>query len=87
MIKFESLNGDPIALYYNYAMHAVITGTLDLVSGDIPGATSRYIESHFNDKAVALWSEGAAGDQNPIYFQQTYDFRDIQNRGFRQAGK
>ena len=37
VIKFEALNGDPIAVYYNYAMHAVITGTLDLVSGDAPG--------------------------------------------------
>ena len=86
VIKFESTNGDPIAVYYNYAMHAVITGTLDLVSGDIPGAASRYIENHFNDKVVALWSEGAAGDQNPIYFQQTYDLRAIRIREFAKRG-
>jgi hypothetical protein len=87
VIKFEALNGDPIAVYYNYAMHAVITGTLDLVSGDAPGAASRYIESHFNDKVVALWSEGAAGDQNPIYFQQTYDLRKIRIDDFAKQGK
>jgi hypothetical protein len=86
VIKFESLNGDPIAVYYNYAMHAVITGTLDLVSGDIPGASSRYIENHFNDKVVALWSEGAAGDQNPIYFQQTYDLRAIRIKEYAKRG-
>jgi len=86
VIKFESLSGDPIAIYYNYAMHAVITGTLDLVSGDIPGASSRYIESALGGKAVALWSEGAAGDQNPIYFQQTYDLRDIRIRDFAKRG-
>jgi neutral ceramidase len=87
VIKFESLNGDPIAVYYNYAMHAVITGVLDLVSGDVPGATSRYIESHFNDKVVALWSEGAAGDQNPIYFQQTFDLRKIRADDYAKKGK
>jgi neutral ceramidase len=87
VIKFESLNGDPIAAYYNYAMHAVINGVLDLVSGDIPGATSRYIESHFNDKVVALWSEGAAGDQNPIYFQQTFDLRKIRIDDYAKQGK
>jgi hypothetical protein len=81
------LSGEPIAIYYNYAMHAVITGTLDLVSGDAPGAVSRYIESHFNDKAVALWSEGAAGDQNPIFFQQTYDLRKIRVDDFARQGK
>jgi len=87
VIKFESLNGDPIAIYYNYAMHAVITGNLDLVSGDAPGATSRYIEGHLNDKVVALWSEGAAGDQNPVYFQQTYDLRKIRIDDYAKQGK
>jgi hypothetical protein len=87
VIKFESLSGDPIAVYYNYAMHAVITGVLDLVSGDVPGATSEYIESHFDDKVVALWSEGAAGDQNPIYFQQTFDLRKIRIEDYAKQGK
>jgi neutral ceramidase len=87
VIKFESLNGDPIAIYYNYAMHAVITGNLDLVSGDAPGATSKYIENHLNNKVVALWSEGAAGDQNPIYFQQTYDLRKIRIDDYAKQGK
>ena len=86
VIKFESLAGDPIAVYYNYAMHAVITGTLDLVSGDVPGATSRYIERALGDKAIALWSEGAAGDQNPIYFQQTYDLRAIRIKDYAKRG-
>jgi hypothetical protein len=87
VIRLESLNHDLIAIYYNYGMHAVITGTLDLVSGDVPGATSRYIESHFNDKTVALWSEGAAGDQNPVYFQQTYDLRTIRTKDYAQKGQ
>ena len=30
-------NGDPIAVYYNYAMHAVINGQLDKVSADFVG--------------------------------------------------
>jgi neutral ceramidase len=87
VIKFESLSGDPIAVYYNYAMHAVITGNLDLVSGDVPGATSRYIEEALGGKAVALWSEGASGDQNPIYFQQTYDLREIRIKDYAKRGK
>jgi len=87
LIKFESLAGDPIAVYYNYAMHAVITGTLDLVSGDIPGASSRYIEQSSGDKVVALWSEGAAGDQNPVYFQQTYDLRKIRIDDYAKRGQ
>jgi len=86
VIKFESLSGEPIAVYYNYAMHAVAVGQLDLVSGDAPGTTSKYIEDSYDDKIVALWSSGAAGDQNPIYFQQTYDLREIRIKEYASRG-
>jgi len=86
VIKFETLTGEPIAVYYNYAMHAVAAGQLDLVSGDAPGTTSKYIEDSFDDKIVALWSSGAAGDQNPIYFQQTYDLREIRIKDYAKRG-
>ena len=86
VVKFESLSGDPIAVYYNYAMHGVTVGQLDLVSGDAPGTTSKYIEDSFDDKIVALWSSGAAGDQNPIYFQQTFDLRDIRIKDYAKRG-
>ena len=86
VMTFESLNGEPIAVYYNYAVHAVIAGQLDQVSADIPGAASRYVEESLDDKAIALWSSGAAGDQNPIYFQQTYDLRDIRIKDYAKRG-
>jgi neutral ceramidase len=87
VVRIESTAGQPIAIYYNYAVHAVINGQLDQVSGDIPGATSRYIENALDDKAVALWSEGAAGDQNPIFFNQTYDLRAIRIADFAKRGE
>lgn len=87
VIRFETLMGEPIAVYYNYAVHGVITGTLDLVSGDIPGATSSYIEHSLGNDAVAVWSTGASGDQNPIYFQQTYDLRAIRVRDYAKRGE
>ena len=86
VLKFESLTGQPLAVYYNYAVHAVIAGQLDQVSGDIPGAASRYIEDSLDDGAVAVWSTGAAGDQNPIYFQQTYDLREIRIKDYAARG-
>jgi neutral ceramidase len=86
VLKFETLEGRPIAVYYNYAVHAVIAGQLDQISGDIPGAASRYIEESFDDTIVALWSSGAAGDQNPIYYQQTYDLREIRIKDYAKRG-
>jgi len=86
VIAFEDLRGEPIGVYYNYAMHAVTVGQLDLVSGDAPGTASKYIEDSFDGNVVALWSSGAAGDQNPIYFQQTYDLREIRVKEYAERG-
>ena len=86
VIKFESMSGEPLAVYYNYAVHAVITGQLDQVSADVPGAASNYVEDAFGGNIVAVWSSGAAGDQNPIYYQQTYDLRDIRTKEYASRG-
>ena len=86
VVKFETLTGEPIAVYYNYAMHAVIVGQFDKVSADAPGQVSKYIEDSLDDTAVALWSSGAAGDQNPIYYQQTYDLREIRIKDYAARG-
>ena len=86
VLKFETLTGEPIAVYYNYAVHAVIAGQLDQVSADIPGAASRYVEESFDGRIVAAWSSGAAGDQNPIYYQQTYDLREIRIKDYATRG-
>jgi hypothetical protein len=64
----------------------VITGQLDQISGDIPGAASRYVEDSFDGNVVAVWSNGAGGDQNPMYFQQTYDLRDIRIKDYATRG-
>src|SRR5512136_1443631 len=87
VIKFETLAGEPIAVYFNYACHAVVTGNTDMVSGDFPGETERYIEDSFDDRIVALFSAGAQGDQNPIYFQQTFDLRDIRIKDYAKRGQ
>ena len=87
VVTFKNLKGDPIAVYYNYAMHAVAAGQLDMVCGDAPSATSNYIEDSFDDAVVALWSEGACGDQNPLYFQQTFDLRDIRIADYAKRGE
>ncbi|MEM3041850.1 MAG: hypothetical protein QXG97_07510, partial [Nitrososphaerota archaeon] len=68
VVKFESITGEPIAILMNYAVHSVILGPENrLVTGDLAGAVERYVEQYYKDKAVALWTIGAAGDQNPKY--------------------
>jgi neutral ceramidase len=69
VVKIESTSGELIAVYLNYAMHAVSLFLDGKVSGDFPGEAERYIERTSGDKAVALWTSGAAGDQNPLYLR------------------
>ena len=87
VLRVETPAGAPVAVYYNYAVHGVITGTLDMISGDIPGAASRYLEESLGEGAVALFASGAAGDQNPIYFNQTYELREIRIADYAQRGE
>jgi hypothetical protein len=87
VITFETPAGDPIAVYFNYAVHGVIAGTLGMVSADVPGAASNYVEDSFDNRVVALWSTGPEGDQNPIYFQQTFDVREFQTQALLKQGR
>ena len=79
VVKFETTSGDPIAILMNYAVHAVVLGPDNtLVSGDLAGVAERYVEQYYDDKVVALWTIGAAGDQNPKYmsWDTTYSQKD-----------
>jgi len=68
VVKFESLSARPVAVFSNFAVHGTVMGPRNYqVSGDLPGAAARFVERHYGEQAVALWTSGAAGDQNPIY--------------------
>ena len=86
VVSFQTLAGEPIGVYYNYAMHAVLTGQMDMVSADYPGAASTYLEDTMGEGSVAVFSSGAAGDQNPIFFNQTYELREIRIEEYASRG-
>jgi len=98
VLKFSDLSGKPLAFVINYPVHAVVMGPENLaITGDLAGATSRYVEQYYQGKVptrsdagwdlklrpeekvegegvVALWTSGAAGDQNPISMDSGEDF-------------
>jgi hypothetical protein len=51
VLRFDTLTGKPIAFWINYSVHAVVMGPENLqVTGDLAGATSRFVEQHFAGK-------------------------------------
>jgi neutral ceramidase len=98
VLRFDDLAGKPIAFLINYPVHAVVMGPENYqITGDLAGATSRFVERHYmgedrprsdaghrmrlrpeekagGEGAVAIWTSGAAGDQNPISMASGEDF-------------
>lgn len=68
VVKFVNEAGDPIAILMNYAVHSVVLEPEnDYLTGDLAGATAAFVEQKLGGKAVALWTMGSAGDQNPVF--------------------
>lgn len=67
VIRVDTADGRPLAILGNYACHAVVLGYDNLlISGDWPGYSSRLLEAEFGNDFVALFSQGGAGDVNPL---------------------
>lgn len=71
VMRVDTINGRPLALLGNYACHAVVMGYDNLlISADWPGYASRLLEAELvargGQDCVALFSQGGAGDVNPL---------------------
>lgn len=71
VLKFETPEGKPLALIYSYDCQSSVMGKSELKTGgklitsDLLGNASVYVEKEYGDDFVALALCGAAGDQEP----------------------
>ena len=78
VIKFESLEGKPLAILMNYAAQSSIMNESIMENGgkfvtaDLAGAAAAYVEQQYRNDIVALFTIGAAGDQAPIMTSNRY---------------
>lgn len=78
VISFVDMQGKEVAVVTNYAVHGTVCffGKDEaqkefMISGDLPGMTTSYLEERYADKqTVFLWTSGAAGNQAPLYMPQ-----------------
>ncbi len=73
-LRFEDLEGRPIAFFVNYALHCCLMFQNNFdgkggmgISGDVAGRISTWLEEAYPG-TVAIWSSGAAGDVDPVLF-------------------
>ncbi len=71
ILKFVDMDDKLIAAFMNHPTHATCCYMLKdhdhkaKTSGNFTGIASTFVETKY-DGSVALWSSGAAGDQNPV---------------------
>jgi neutral ceramidase len=74
VVEFLGNDNVPIGVYLNYAMHPINFYLSGVISADFAGEASRYIEDLFDNRTVAIFSQGASGDQNPRDFRSPTTF-------------
>ncbi|MGO9112649.1 MAG: hypothetical protein ACLP9L_25740 [Thermoguttaceae bacterium] len=69
VMKFEALSGEPIAFFIVCSLMSTVQAQPEgfTCTGDIGGATSRFVEEYYAGKPVAVWTRGGASNVNPRY--------------------
>ncbi len=82
VVRIDDAKGNIMSLILNWPCHAVVMGPRNyFISGDWPGATSRYLEDSLDKSVVAPILIGASGDINPIYGPHI-DFVDVNSYAY-----
>jgi neutral ceramidase len=86
VVKFEDFNHKTMAVLINWPCHGTASGQENYkITGDWPGAASRYIKKQEGQEVVVAITAGASADINPIYGPGN-DFNEIEAVGY-QVGK
>jgi hypothetical protein len=65
VIRFDTYDGRPKAIVWNWACHPVGFPELEAVSADFPGTVRRRIKAEFGPQIEVLFLQGCAGDIRP----------------------
>ncbi len=71
ILRIDRTNGKPLAVVYNFAVHAYGGVPNKGATACSPGFASKTIEDNLGNGAVALFLQGAAGDITPIVYKDT----------------
>ncbi|MCL4693103.1 MAG: neutral/alkaline non-lysosomal ceramidase N-terminal domain-containing protein [Candidatus Hydrogenedentes bacterium] len=87
VMRVDDLEGTPRAILVNFATHPTIAGADNMdVSAEWPGVLQRELE-RMHPVVIALYTNGAEGDQAPVGAKGEDDFARIEDFGSRLAGR
>jgi hypothetical protein len=69
LLRLDRLDGQPLALVYNFACHPIEGVPGGGNTADLVGFASQVIEENLGHGAMALFVQGCAGDINPAYYK------------------
>lgn len=74
--RMDRLDGRPLAVFVNFTAHPTFMSGRDMLfSGDWPGHLQRTLEALIGDDVVAMYSNGAEGDQSVVARPDSGDSR------------
>jgi len=83
IIRVDKMNGETMAVVYQFAMHPIQGVPEGGNTADITGFSSKVIEGNLDEGAVALFLQGCGGDINPTAYKQLDSPTDAEPLGNR----
>ncbi|MFH1477997.1 MAG: hypothetical protein ABIH24_10995 [Verrucomicrobiota bacterium] len=77
IIRIDRLDGQPLAVIYNFACHPLWGDARGAITANFPGVASKLIEESLGHGALALFLQGAGGNICDILFKDFNRPRDI----------
>lgn len=69
VLRLDRLDGQPLAVVYNFASHLLIGVPERGVTANFTGFASKVIEENLGNSAMALFLQGAGGDILEVFFK------------------
>jgi hypothetical protein len=81
VLRIDRMDGTPLAVVYNFACHLYMGVPQGGITADFPAFSSQVIEDSLGNDSMALFLQGAGGDQSPILYKDVNRPRDAEPMG------
>ena len=81
VLRVDRLDGQTLAVVYNFACHPIMGVLGDGNTADIVGFASKVIEENLSPGTIALFVQGCGGDVNPVRYKDVHQPRHAEPLG------